>query len=115
VKELAEEFTKDLKDEGKVVKEFKVAVLEPMKKEGKKEPEGKKRKKQLPKNLFIHIYINQEWAEEEAINIPKKGIYLDTEYKNRHIAVDFSSPNNAKEMHVVHLFRLFLEKIFAYF
>ena len=103
VEELAEEFTKDLKDEGKVVKEFKVVVLEPMKKEGKKEQEGKKKKKQLPKNVFIDIYINQEWAEEEAINILKKGISLDTEYKNRHIAVDFSSPNIAKEMHVGHL------------
>ena len=74
-----------------------------MKKEGKKEQEGKKKKKQLPKNVFIDIYINQEWAEEEAINILKKGISLDTQYKNRHIAVDFSSPNIAKEMHVGHL------------
>ena len=101
--ELAEEFIKDLKDEGNIIKEFKVVVQEPMKKEGKKVQEDKKKKKKLPKNVFIDIYINPEWAEEEAINILKKGISLDTEYKNRHIAVDFSSPNIAKEMHVGHL------------
>ena len=102
---VAEEFIKDLKDEGNVIKEFKIVVPEPVKKEPKKEQEGKKKKKekQLPKNVFIDIYINPEWAEEEAINILKKGISLDTKYKNRHIAVDFSSPNIAKEMHVGHL------------
>ena len=56
MKELAEEFTKDLKDEGKVVKEFKVVVLEPMKKEGKKEPEGKKRKNNYQKT-YLYIFI----------------------------------------------------------
>jgi hypothetical protein len=52
VKELAEEFTKDLKDEGKDVKEFKVVVLEPKKKERKKEPECKKRKNKYQKTYL---------------------------------------------------------------
>ena len=103
IEELAQAFVKDLKDENNILSEFKVVVLEPIKKDDKKEKEGKKKKKQMPRNVFIDIYINPEWAEEEAINILKKGISLDTKYKNHHIAVDFSSPNIAKEMHVGHL------------
>ena len=102
VEDVAEAFIKDLKDEGKIISEFKIVVQEPLKKDNKKEKEGKKKKK-IPKNIYIDIYLNPEWAEEEAINILKKGINLDTENKNRHIAVDFSSPNIAKEMHVGHL------------
>ena len=104
IEEVAQAFIKDLKDDGNVVSEFKMVVQEPVKKDDKKEKEGKKKKeKQIPKNVFIDIYLNPEWAEEEAINILKKGISLDTKYKKMHIAVDFSSPNIAKEMHVGHL------------
>ena len=101
IEEVAQEFIKDLKDKGNVISELKVVVQEPVKKE--KEGKEKKKKKQIPKNVFIDIYLNPEWAEEEALNILKKGISLETQYKNRHIAVDFSSPNIAKEMHVGHL------------
>ena len=105
VEELAQAFIQDLKDEDKVIGEFKIVVQESTKKDDKKEAEGKKKKKekQIPKNVYIDIYLNHEWAEEEALNILKKGISLDTQYKNRHVAVDFSSPNIAKEMHVGHL------------
>ena len=104
IEEVAEDFVKDLKDDGKMISQFKIVVQEPMKKEDKGD-EGKKKKKEkkIPKNVYIDIYLNPEWTEDEAINILKKGISLDTKYKKMNIAVDFSSPNIAKEMHVGHL------------
>lgn len=70
-----------------------------------KEEEGKKKKKDKPvsKNVFIDIYLNPNWAEEKTMDILKNGIHVESEYVNRHVAVDFSSPNIAKEMHVGHL------------
>jgi len=103
IEEVAEDFVKDLKDDGNMISQFKIVVQEPMKKESKDEGKKKKKEKQIPKNVYIDIYLNPEWTEAEAINILKKGISIDTEYKNRNIAVDFSSPNIAKEMHVGHL------------
>ncbi len=104
VEDVAEDFIKDLKDDGNMISEFKIVVHEPMKKEEKGDDKKKKKKeKQIQKNVYIDIYLNPEWTQEEAINILKKGISLDTEYKKRNIAVDFSSPNIAKEMHVGHL------------
>ena len=103
IEEVAEEFVKGLKDDGNMISEFKIVVQEPIKKEDKSDNKKKKKEKQIPKNVYIDIYLNPQWAEEEAINILKNGISLDTEYKNRNIAIDFSSPNIAKEMHVGHL------------
>ena len=56
IEEVAEDFIKDFKDEGKILGEFKISVQEPAKKDDKKEKkeEGKKRKK---KNKFQELYI----------------------------------------------------------
>ena len=115
IEQVAETIIKDLKDEKGIISEFKIIVQEPMKKGDKKEKkneenkeeqkEGKKKKKekQIPKNIYIDIYISTSWAETEALNILQNGISLDTQYTNKTVAVDFSSPNIAKEMHVGHL------------
>ena len=113
IEEVAKVLIDNFKDDENIISELKMVNQESFKKEDKKEgkknkneeKENKKKKKekQIPKNIYIDIYINSIWAEEEALNILKNGISLETEYKNRHIVVDFSSPNIAKEMHVGHL------------
>ena len=120
IEEVAEALIKDLKDEGGMISEFKIVVQEPTVKDDKKEKkkddkkkdkkneekdESKKKKKEkrIPKNIYIDIYLSNSWAESEAQNILQNGITLDTKYTNQHVAVDFSSPNIAKEMHVGHL------------
>ena len=130
IEQVAEAIIKDLKDEDGIISEFKMVVQESPKKDDKKEKkkkddkkdekedkkeegkkeegkkeEGKKKKKekQIPKNIYIDIYLSTTWAETEAQNILQNGITLDTQYTNKTVAVDFSSPNIAKEMHVGHL------------
>ena len=56
IEEVAEAFIKDLKDESNIIKEFKIIVHEPMRKDNKKEAEGKKRKNKYLK-IFILIFI----------------------------------------------------------
>ena len=124
IENVAETIIKDLKDEEGIISEFKIVVQEGTKKddkkekkkkekegekkeegkeEGKEEPKKKKKEKQIPKNIYIDIFISSTWAESEAEKILKNGITLDTQYTNKTVAVDFSSPNIAKEMHVGHL------------
>ncbi len=93
---------KDKKKEKKK-KEKEGEKKEEGKEEGKEEPKKKKKEKQIPKNIYIDIFISSTWAESEAEKILKNGITLDTQYTNKTVAVDFSSPNIAKEMHVGHL------------
>ena len=116
IEQLAEVFIKDLKDEKGIVSEFKIVVQEPVKKESKKDnkkeekkdeiKEGttkKKKEKQIPKNIYIDIYFSNSFSEKEALNILQNGITIESKYEGKHAAVDFSSPNIAKEMHVGHL------------
>ncbi|KAL4510853.1 hypothetical protein ABPG72_005007 [Tetrahymena utriculariae] len=51
---------------------------------------------------FLTIKLKQQVIEDEINNILKNGLNYPTEKKQK-IAVDFSSPNIAKEMHVGHL------------
>ena len=115
IEQLAETFIKDLRDEKGIISEFKIVVQEPVKKEPKKEnkkvekndskEENKKKKKekQIPKNIYIDIYFDNSFSEKESLNILQNGITIESKYEGKHAAVDFSSPNIAKEMHVGHL------------
>ena len=116
IENVAETIIKDLKDEEGIISEFKIVVQEGTKKddkkekkkkekegekkeegkeEGKEEPKKKKKEKQIPKNIYIDIFISSTWAESEAEKILKNGITLDTQYTNKTVAVDFSSPGES--------------------
>ena len=58
IEDVANEFIKDLKDDGNMISEFKIVVQEPIKKEDKGENKKKKKEKQIPKNVYIDIYLN---------------------------------------------------------
>ena len=54
-------------------------------------------------NTYIDIDLKNEWIESESNSILLEGIKPDTQYTGHTVAVDLSSPNIAKEMHVGHL------------
>ena len=105
LEETANYFIEDLYDPKKIIEKFKIIEVKSFKKTNKKDKESKKIKKEKNdfSKVYIDIYLNIEWLEEQALNIIRNGIILETEFKNKNIIVDFSSPNIAKEMHVGHL------------
>ena len=107
-KEVGDKIKESIKDDIHIIGEININVSQPpqkeSKKETKKENEGKKKKeKKIPTNTYLDIILNNEWIENESNTILSKGIKVDTEYTNRKVLADFSSPNIAKEMHVGHL------------
>eukprot|EP00761_Pharyngomonas_kirbyi_P013812 gb/GECH01013841.1/.p1 GENE.gb/GECH01013841.1/~~gb/GECH01013841.1/.p1 ORF type:complete len:585 (+),score=147.40 gb/GECH01013841.1/:1-1755(+) len=51
---------------------------------------------------FINIHLSTDWMSKNVKNIVTEGV-LPPELKYRKVAIDFSSPNIAKNMHVGHL------------
>ena len=58
---------------------------------------------QVTNNGFLIILLHNTYLQEEVNKLLKNGINVENNEEKQTIAVDFSSPNIAKEMHVGHL------------
>jgi arginyl-tRNA synthetase len=109
-KEVAQEIIANVEEEGeKIIGELQISQQLSGKKDDKpqvKEDEqkgGKKKAKVEVPNFFIDINLNDKYVENACNRILKQGIFPQTDFTERKVLVDFSSPNIAKEMHVGHL------------
>ncbi|RXG56944.1 Arginine--tRNA ligase, cytoplasmic [Armadillidium vulgare] len=61
---------------------------------------------------FINVALSKEFIRDQITNLIKNGV-TPPPVKRKRVVVDFSSPNIAKEMHVGHLSRQSLEKVYV--
>lgn len=104
--EVAAEILKHITDPNNLIEETKISIQTPPQKPDKKQKEKTdkpKKQKQIPTSVYIDINVKPTWCETQANSTLVNGIHVSTPYSNHTVAVDFSSPNIAKEMHVGHL------------
>jgi arginyl-tRNA synthetase len=103
-KEVANEIIANIEEgEEKIIGELLVSQQLTGKKEAPVKEDPKKKPKVEQANFFIDVNLNDKFIEKMCNDILKNGINPKTEFSDRKVLVDFSSPNIAKEMHVGHL------------